>query len=151
MMPLFLLLWYFLIHTYIQSIIFIQYIHPSPFAEVPLRLLIASQPQWEKNLPRVPRRESNPGLPYSKPGALLSELRRTLIATPHPKSYAAPKELRHTLWAARLSYSDFIKEPYLRAPCAGDWIRRGRGVRVTARPPPRDGHQRPRASAQQPQ
>jgi hypothetical protein len=31
---------YFLVHTYIHSITFIHYIHPSPLAEVPL---IASQ------------------------------------------------------------------------------------------------------------
>jgi hypothetical protein len=34
----------------------------------------------------VPGRDSNPGLPYSKPmRPLWSELRRTLWSTPHPK------------------------------------------------------------------
>jgi hypothetical protein len=41
--------------TYIQSITFILYIHPSPFAEVPLHLLIAGQFS-RKNLPGVPSR-----------------------------------------------------------------------------------------------
>ncbi len=45
--------------THIYSITFIQYIHFSPFAEVPL-LLIAGH-----NLPGLPMRESNSGLPYS--------------------------------------------------------------------------------------
>jgi hypothetical protein len=54
--------------TYLQPIIFIQYIHPSPFAEVPLYLLIAGQLSG-KNLPGVPSREANSDLPYmySKP------------------------------------------------------------------------------------
>jgi len=34
--------------TYIHSITFIQYIHPSPLAEVPLHLLIAGHLKWEK-------------------------------------------------------------------------------------------------------
>jgi hypothetical protein len=50
-------------------------------------------------VPGVPSRESNLGLPYSKPthyqlsSATLYELRRTLSATPHPESYgyAAPR------------------------------------------------------------
>ncbi len=65
--------WNFTVHTvpYIHSIIFIQYIHSSPFAEVrygtvPLHFLIAGQLSG-KNLSRVPSRESNSGLPYSKP------------------------------------------------------------------------------------
>ncbi len=52
--------------TYIHSITIIQYIYPSPFTEVSLHLLIA----WKlsrKNLPVVPSRESNSGLPYSMP------------------------------------------------------------------------------------
>ncbi len=52
--------------THIHSITFIQYIHPSPFAEVPLHLLIAGHLSG-KNLLGVPSRESNSGLPYSKP------------------------------------------------------------------------------------
>jgi hypothetical protein len=52
--------------TYNHSITFIQYIHPSPFAEVHLHLLIAGQLSG-KNLLGVPSRESNSGLPYSKP------------------------------------------------------------------------------------
>jgi hypothetical protein len=53
------------VHTvpYIYSITFIQYIHPSPFAEVPVHFLIAGQ-LIGKNLPRVPSRESSSGLPY---------------------------------------------------------------------------------------
>ncbi len=67
-MPLFLFIFhiFFYIHTYIHSITFIQYIYPSPFAGASLHLLIA----WKlsgKTLPVVPSRESNSGLPYSKP------------------------------------------------------------------------------------
>jgi hypothetical protein len=50
------------IHTFIQS----QYIHPSPFAEASLHLLIACVLSGE-NFPVGPSRESNSGLPYSKP------------------------------------------------------------------------------------
>ena len=42
------------------------HIHPLPFAEVPLHLLIACKFSG-KNLSRVPIQESNSGLPYSKP------------------------------------------------------------------------------------
>jgi hypothetical protein len=62
--------------TYIQSITFILYIHPSPFAEVSHHLLIAGRLSG-KNLPGVPSRQSNSGLTYSKP-------------THHHLSYAAP-------------------------------------------------------------
>ncbi len=68
-MPLFLFIFtffYYNIHTYIHSITFIQYIHPSSFAGASLHLLIA----WKlsgKTIPVVPSRELNPGLPYSKP------------------------------------------------------------------------------------
>jgi hypothetical protein len=50
----------------ITFINFIQFIYPSPLAEASLHLLIA----WKlsrKNLPVVPSRELNSGLPYSKP------------------------------------------------------------------------------------
>jgi hypothetical protein len=42
------------------------YIHPSPFAEASLHFLIAFVLSGE-NLPVVPSRESNSGLPSSKP------------------------------------------------------------------------------------
>ncbi len=56
----------YLFSTNIHSITFIQHILPSPFAEVPLHHLIACQLSG-KNLPVVASRESNSGLPYSKP------------------------------------------------------------------------------------
>ncbi len=60
--------WFSLIFssTYIHSITFIQYIHPSPLAKVPLHLLNAGQLSV-KNLPIEPSRESNLGLAYSRP------------------------------------------------------------------------------------
>jgi hypothetical protein len=61
-----LLVYFSYIITYIHSITFIQYIYPLPFAEVSLHLLIACKLS-EKNLPGVSSRESNSGLPYSKP------------------------------------------------------------------------------------
>ena len=63
-MPLFLfiLIIFNNIHTFIQS----QYIHPSPFAEASLHILIACVLSGE-NFPVGPSRESNSGLPYSKP------------------------------------------------------------------------------------
>jgi hypothetical protein len=64
------------ISQYIHSITFIQYIHPSPFAEVPLHLLIAGLLSG-KNLPWVPSPELNSRLPYSK-------------STHYQLSYAAP-------------------------------------------------------------
>ncbi len=57
------------------------------------------------NLPVVPSRESNSGLPYSKPTrcqlshAAPYEPRRTIWATPHHLSHAAPSEPRRTIWA----------------------------------------------------
>ncbi len=64
---------------YIHSITFIQYIHPSSFAEVPLHLLLDGQLSG-KNLPGVTSQESNSGLSYSKPTQYHSaELHRTLI------------------------------------------------------------------------
>ncbi len=56
------LFWFYNIHTFIQS----QYIHPSPFAEAFLHILVACVLSGEI-FPVVPRRESNSGLPYSKP------------------------------------------------------------------------------------
>jgi hypothetical protein len=50
------------IHTFIQS----QYIHPSPFAEASLHILIACELSGE-TFPVGPSRESNSGLPSSKP------------------------------------------------------------------------------------
>ncbi len=65
------------IHTFIQS----QFIHPSPFAEASLHFFIACMLSGE-DLPVVPSRESNPGLPYSKP-------------TRCQLSHAAPCQLSH--------------------------------------------------------
>ncbi len=42
-----------------------HYINPSPFAEVSLHFIIACKLSGE-NLPVIPNRESNSGLPYSK-------------------------------------------------------------------------------------
>jgi hypothetical protein len=73
------------IHKFIRS----QYIHPSPFAEASLHILIAYVLSGE-NFPVVPSRESNSGLPYCKPTrcqlshAAPSEPRRTML------SHAAP-------------------------------------------------------------
>jgi hypothetical protein len=50
------------IHTFIQS----QYIHPTPFVEASLHILIACVLSGG-NFPVGPSRESNSGLPYSKP------------------------------------------------------------------------------------
>jgi hypothetical protein len=50
------------IHTFIQS----QYIHLSPFVEASLHILIACVLSGG-NFPVGPSRESNSGLPYSKP------------------------------------------------------------------------------------
>ncbi len=66
-MPLFLFLFFiFLRHTYNHSITFVQYIYPSPFAEASLHFFIACTLSGD-DLPVVPSRESNSGLPYSKP------------------------------------------------------------------------------------
>jgi hypothetical protein len=64
-MPLFLFIFHFFfynIHPFIQS----QYIHPSPFVEASLHILIACVLSGG-NFPVGPSRESNSGLPYSKP------------------------------------------------------------------------------------
>ncbi len=66
----------FFVYFFIFFIPNIPYIYPSPFAGASLHLLIA----WKlsgKTLPVVPSRESNTGLPYSKP-------------TPYQLSHAAP-------------------------------------------------------------
>jgi hypothetical protein len=85
---LFVYFWFYNIHTFIQS----QYIHPSSFAEASLHILIACVLSGE-NFPVVPSRESNSGLPYSKPtrcqlshAAPLTEPRRTIL------SHAAPNQ-----------------------------------------------------------
>ncbi len=54
------------IHRYVHSITFIQYIYPSAFAGASLHFLIACK-LGRKNLSVVPSRESNSGLPCSKP------------------------------------------------------------------------------------
>ena len=62
-MPLFFVYFdFYNIHTFIQS----QYIHPSPFVEASLHILIACVLSGG-NFPVGPSRESNSGLPYSKP------------------------------------------------------------------------------------
>ncbi len=77
-MPLFLII-FILYITYMQYITFKQYIHPSSFAEVPLHLL-----------PGLPSRESNSGLPYSKPTHYqLSYTTPPDWATPRP-NWATP-------------------------------------------------------------
>jgi hypothetical protein len=53
------------VQSYIQSIPFMQFIHPSQFAEIPLHLLITGH-LGGKNLPGMPSRESNSGLSDSK-------------------------------------------------------------------------------------
>jgi hypothetical protein len=63
-MPLFLFI--FIFFYYIQTFIQSQYIHPSAFAEASLHILIACLLSGE-DLPVMPSRESNSGLPYSKP------------------------------------------------------------------------------------
>jgi hypothetical protein len=50
------------IHTFIHPITFILYIYPSPFAGASLHFFIACELSG-KNLPVVPSRESNSGLP----------------------------------------------------------------------------------------
>ena len=64
-MPLFFVYFSYFI-TYIHSITFIQYIYPSPFAEASLHFFIACMLSG-KDLPVVPSRDLNSGLPYSKP------------------------------------------------------------------------------------
>ncbi len=81
-MPLFLfILIVYNIHTFIQS----QYIHPSPFAEASLHILIACLLSGE-NFSVGPSPESNSGLPNSKP-------------TRCQLSHAAPSEPRRPNWA----------------------------------------------------
>ncbi len=78
-MALFLFIFIFYdIHTFIQS----QYIYPLPFAEASLHFLIACKLSGE-NFPVVPRRETNSGLPYSKPT-------RCQLSHAAPCSHAAP-------------------------------------------------------------
>jgi hypothetical protein len=76
-------------YTYIYSITFIQYIHPSSFAELPLHLLLAGQLS-EKNL--LVSRAGN-----RTRDCLTPSRRTTNWATPHPTeqcliqlSYTAP-------------------------------------------------------------
>ncbi len=92
-MPLFLFIFHIFI-TYIHSLYsFIQYIYQSPYAGASLHLLIA----WKlsgKALPVVPSRESNSGLPYSKPTRYQLSHAAPYWATPHHK-WATP----HHKWA----------------------------------------------------
>jgi hypothetical protein len=89
--PSFYLLYLFQFHAF--TITFIQYILSSPFAEASLHLYSLLKLLLRGiNLPGVRSRETNSGLPYSRPAhyqlsyaAHLTELRCTL------PSYAAPK------------------------------------------------------------
>ncbi len=74
---------YFLVHTFIQSHSYNTFIrrHPPRFLSISPHRLPA---QWE-NLPGVPSRESNSGLPYSKP-------------THYHLSYIAPSVHIKTVW-----------------------------------------------------
>jgi hypothetical protein len=77
-MPLFLFILIFY-STYIHSISFIQYFHPSLFAKVSLHLLIAGQLSGAE-----PRIELGPAIQQADTLPVPIELRRILI------SYAAP-------------------------------------------------------------
>jgi hypothetical protein len=68
-MTLLLLIFHIIVHTFIHSITSIQFIHPSPFVEVPLYLLVVLGLSG-KNFPLVPSLELNSGLltvSYSQP------------------------------------------------------------------------------------
>ncbi len=105
--------------TYLHSITFIQYIYPSPFAEASLHFFIACM--LGKHLPVVPSRESNSGLPYSKP-------------TRYQLSHAAPywATLHHKLeiinnvdWDADPGSLSQVPVPVffsIRIPDQGFWI-----------------------------
>jgi hypothetical protein len=88
-MPLFLFIFIFLRYTYIHLITFIQYICPSPFAEVSLHLFIALKLSGkEPPCGAEPRIEL--GLALQQADALSTEQRRTIPsnaapyrATPH--------------------------------------------------------------------
>jgi hypothetical protein len=90
-MPLFLFIFHILyILTFIQS----QFIHPSPFAEASLHFFIACMLSGE-DLPVVPSRESNSGLPYnySKP-------------TRYQLSHAAPLDNWYKMMQYRMNEDD---------------------------------------------
>ncbi len=74
----------------------IQYIHPSPFAVVPLHLLIAGQLS-RKNLSGVLSRVSNSGLPYSKPTHYQLRYATPFLVTPHPESLKLERVLVETI------------------------------------------------------
>jgi hypothetical protein len=102
------------IHTFI-SITFMQYIYPSPFAEASLHFFIACLLSGD-DLPVVPSRESNSGLPYSKPtrfqlshAAPYTEPRRTIL------SHAAPL-LKHS---RRITNDDNCLLHTVRIQCCG--------------------------------
>jgi hypothetical protein len=94
-MPLFL----FIFHIFTMYIHSFNHIHTTHLSVAIRRGLSLSlhrfEAQWE-SLPVVPSRESNSGLPYSKPtryqlsNAAPYEQRRTIRATPHHTSNAAP-------------------------------------------------------------
>ncbi len=82
-MPLFLFILIYI--TYIQSITFIQYIHLSSFAEVPLHLLIAGQLSWKTSLECRAENRTKASA-FQQADAQPTELRRT-----HSGSYLKQK------------------------------------------------------------
>jgi hypothetical protein len=78
-MPLFLFIFHIFydIHTFIHSITFIQYIYPSPFAEVSLHFLIACLLSGQKR-PCGAEQRLNSGLPYSKPTQIFIPLNTSM-------------------------------------------------------------------------
>ncbi len=94
MMPLFLFIFFIFFITYIHSY---NHIYPSPFAGASLHLPIACQLSG-RNLPVVPSRESNSGLPHSMPTRY-----PTNWATPH-HNWATP----HHDWATPHHFFSFL-------------------------------------------
>ncbi len=96
--------YFFNIHTFIQS----QYIHPLPFAEASLHFFIACMLSGD-NLPVVPSRESNSGLPYSKPTRCKLSHAAPYWATPH---HSEPRrtitEPRRTITEPRRTIRDVL-------------------------------------------
>ncbi len=91
----------FIFHIFynIHSYNHINTIHPSPFAEASLHLLIACKLSG-KNLPVVLSRESNLGLPYSKPTCY--QLSPFVI---YPFRRFLSRLLFHFIWELRLPRS----------------------------------------------
>ncbi len=100
---LFVYFWFYNIHAFIQS----QYIHPSPFAEASLHILIAGVLSGE-NFPVVPSRQSNSGLPNSKQT-------RCQLSHAAPLSHGAPYELRRTI---NVKINRWYNKPKLAKNCS---------------------------------